>query len=88
MIQLAFADKTVTYETFINDVAVRVVTLIKSSSSDPEYVSQAKAYSMFGRANVDRWRRAGLIEPRKRPGKLEYPTTVLRKLQNKVQDYL
>lgn len=87
MLQLAFADKTVTYETFVNDVAVRVVTLIKTSAEDPEYLSQAKAYATFGRANVDRWRRKGLVEPRKRPGKLEYPTAVLRRLQNNVQDY-
>lgn len=85
--QLQFSDKMVTYETFVNDVASRVVTLIKADEQDPDFISQAKAFRIFGRGNVERWRRQGKVEPCKRPGKLEYPTAKLRELQRIVQDY-
>ena len=42
---------------------------------------------MFGRRNVERWRKQGLIEPSKRPGRLEYRTSELRYLQRQKQDY-
>lgn len=50
-------------------------------------VSQRKAYAMFGRGNVDRWRKQGKITPCKRPGKVEYRTIELRTLQRLQQDY-
>lgn len=55
--------------------------------NDPEMVSQRQAYAMFGRGNVDRWRKQGKINPCKRPGKVEYRTVELRALQQKKQDY-
>lgn len=55
--------------------------------NDPEMVSQRQAYAMFGRGNVDRWRKQGKINPCKRPGKVEYRTVELRVLQQKQQDY-
>ncbi len=84
---LQFLDHLIPYDTFLNDVAARVVRLLKSDSNDPEFVSQRKAYEMFGRRNVERWRRQGKIEPCKRPGKLEYRTADLRLLQRVKQDY-
>ena len=42
---------------------------------------------MFGRRNVERWKRQGKIVPCKRPGKVEYRTAELRFLQRTVQDY-
>lgn len=84
---LEFKDKAVRYETFLNDVATRVVAMLKADSKDPTYISQAKAFKIFGRGNVERWRKQGKIEPCKRPGKLEYPTARLRELQRTVQDY-
>ncbi len=84
---LQFLDHLIPYDTFLNDVAARVVRLLKSDSNDPEFVSQRKAYEMFGRRNVERWRRQGKIEPCKRPGKLEYRTADLRLLQRVQQDY-
>lgn len=82
-----FSDKSVTYETFITDVAASVVRMLSESRNDPEFISQRKAYKMFGRGNVDRWRKQGKIEPCKRPGKVEYRTAELRALQNTKQDY-
>ena len=60
---------------------------MQRAESDPETVSQRKAYTIFGRANVDRWRREGRIHPCKRPGKVEYCMADLRLLQATQQDY-
>lgn len=84
---LDFPDKSVTYGTFVNDVAATVVRMLSEVRNDPETISQRQAYSMFGRGNVDRWRRQGKIEPCKRPGKIEYRTAELRQLQRIKQDY-
>lgn len=84
---LQFPDKCVTYATFVHDVAATVVAMMKQSKDDPETVSQRRAYAMFGRGNVDRWRKKGEIEPYVRPGKIEYRTAELRRLQSMKQDY-
>lgn len=88
MFTLDFSDKTVTYDTFIRDVASSVVRMLSEVRDEPDIVSQRQAYRIFGRGNVDRWRRQGLIEPCKRPGKVEYRTADLRALQRTKQDYL
>lgn len=88
MALLQFLDHLIPYETFLNDLASRVVALLKNDNDDPEYISQRKAYEIFGRRNVERWRRQGKVEPIKRPGKVEYRTSELRMLQRTVQDYL
>lgn len=88
MMQLKFSDKMVPYTTFVNDVAARLADMIAESRADPEVISQREAYRIFGRGNVDRWRRQGRISPCKRPGKVEYLTRELRLLQRTQQDYL
>lgn len=45
---LQFLDRLIPYDTFLNDVAARVVSMLKTDMNDPEYVSQRKAYDMFG----------------------------------------
>ena len=85
---LQFADKHVSYETFVSDLAARMVSMMKEQSNDPEYMSQRQAYRTFGRANVQRWLAQGKVTPHKRPGKVEYKTSELRKLQQLQQDYL
>ncbi|MDT3386599.1 MAG: hypothetical protein LIR46_02355 [Bacteroidota bacterium] len=85
---LQFLDHLIPYDTFLNDLAARVVKLLKSDKDDPEFISQRKAYEMFGRRNVERWRRQGKVQCYKRPGKVEYRTADLRLLQRTVQDYL
>lgn len=86
--QLQFSDRMVSYTTFVNDVAARLASMIAESRADPEVISQREAYRIFGRGNVDRWRRQGKISPCKRPGKVEYITKELRLLQRTQQDYL
>lgn len=88
IIQIRFEDRLVTYETFMTDLTARLARMIRSDAADPEYVSQRTAYSIFGRRNVDRWRRTGKVKPFKRPGKVEYPMADLRLLQRTEQDYL
>ena len=85
---LQFADKSVPYKVFLKDVAIAVVKMLKCQKDDPEYICQNRAFEMFGRANVERWRRNGLITPHKRPRKIEYLTAELRMLKAKEQDYL
>ena len=85
---LQFSDKSVPYGVFVKDVAAEVVNLLKKDEADPEYISQRKAFEMFGRRNVERWRRQGKVNPCKRPGKVEYRTADLRLLQRTQQDYL
>lgn len=87
MFFLDFPDRTVSYKTFVHDVAAAIVRMLAESDNDATYISQRKAYSMFGRANVDRWRKQGRVIPLKRPGKVEYRTADLRKLQRVKTDY-
>lgn len=84
---LQFPDKCVSYKTFISDVAAQVVMLLKSDHQDPERMSQNKAFSLFGRGNVERWRKTGRLTVCKRPGKVEYITAELRYCQRTQQDY-
>ena len=87
MMTIDFPDKSIPYDTFVHDVAVEVARQLSRQRNDPEMVSQRQAYAMFGRGNVDRWRRQGKIQPCKRPGKIEYRTADLRRLQQIQQDY-
>lgn len=84
---IQFPDKILSYETFMDDLAARIVRKMQRAQTDPETISQRKAYSIFGRANVDRWRKEGRIKPCKRPGKVEYCMADLRLLQQTHQDY-
>ena len=84
---LHFTDHLIPYDTFLNGIASRVVRLLKSDADDPEFVSQRKAYDMFGRRNVELWKRLGMVQSYKRPGKVEYRTADLRLLQRQSQDY-
>lgn len=84
---LEFSDQMIPYEEFANDLAARIANMIQSTHDDPEYISQNKAWRLFGRRNVERWRKEGKVEPCKRPGKLEYRTADLRLLQRTTQDY-
>lgn len=84
---LSIAGMEVSYDKFVNDVASRVVSIMREEARKPELVSQREASRLFGRSNVERWRRTGLIQPIKRPGKLEYRYDDLRKQFEAQQDY-
>lgn len=84
---IQFPDRLVSYDRFISDIAAKVSSLINTDFKDPEFITQRRAFEIFGRRNVERWRKQGKIQPFKRPGKLEYRTADLRLLQRTVQDY-
>lgn len=84
---IAFADMNVSYDKFVNDIASRMVAIMKEEAEKPEFVSQREASRLFGRTNVERWRRTGIIQPVKRPGKMEYRYSDLAKLYQAQQDY-
>ena len=69
MLQLMFADKCVTYETFINDLATALAPKLKELEENPsDIISQNKAFKLFGQGNVLRWRQKGMLKPvSKRP---------------------
>lgn len=85
---IQFTDHLIPYNVFLDDVAARVVKMLKSDNHDPEFISQRKAWKLFGRSNVERWKAEGKIEPIKRPGRYEFNTAELRYLQRTSQDYL
>ncbi len=89
MLQLVFPDKCVSYKTFIDDLATAMAPKIMELMENPsDIISQRKAYSLFGKGNVLRWREKQLLEPvSKRPGKIEYRLSDLRLLQQRKQDY-
>ena len=87
MLQIEFADKMVSYETFMDDLASRLAEKLHSMRQQPDVISQRAAYRQFGRANVDRWRRQGKLHPSYRIGKVEYSTAELREQQRRTQDY-
>lgn len=87
MLHISFPDRCVSYDTFMNDLSARIVSRLQQAQADPEMVSQRRAYAIFGRANVDRWRRERRVTPCKRPGKVEYRMADLRLLQQTQQDY-
>lgn len=73
------------YAQLVDDIAARVVELLTRKK---KYISQNEAFRRYGRANVERWRRNGQIEPCKRTRKLEYEIMQLDRLQRGTQDYL
>jgi hypothetical protein len=83
---IQFVDGLVSYGTMVRDIGAYVVRALKSDKDDPDFVSQRTAYKMFGRANVERWRKLGLVEPYERPGVNEYRTADLRYLQRIKKD--
>lgn len=87
MLIMSFQDRSIPYDTFLTDVASLVVKMMRDDTNDPEFISQRTAFKLFGRCNVERWRRDGKVKPYKRPGKLEYKTSELRYLQRTEQDY-
>lgn len=84
---LQVLDRLVPYEAFVNDLSARIAQFLKKDNEDPEYISQRKAFELFGRGNVERWRRQGKVIAYRRPGKVEYRTADLRLLQRTSQDY-
>ena len=86
---LQFSDKTVTFEQFVDMLATKVALRIHQVEKGQLEISQAQAYKLFGRADVERWVRSGNLEPvRISPGKKRYRLIDLQKLASIQQKYL
>lgn len=84
-----FIDTTVTYDQFVNDLATKIALKMHQVEKGQLEISQAQAYKMFGRADVERWVKNGKIEPvRISPGKKRYRLIDLQKLADVQQNYL
>ena len=84
-----FLDTTVTYDQFITDLATKIALQMHQVEKGQLEISQAQAYKMFGRADVERWVKNGKIEPvRISPGKKRYRLIDLQKLADVQQNYL
>ena len=87
--ELLFADKSVTYTDFIRDLAPELAMKLHQIEKGQLEISQAQAFRMFGRADVERWIKNGKITPcRISPGKKRYKLVELQKLANVQQNYL
>lgn len=88
-IELLFPDKCVTYETFIEDLALSLVPKLEKVIANPRgVISQRQAYNLYGLKNVERWKKKNLLSPLSiRPGKIEYKVSDLDILKNRYQDY-
>lgn len=76
-----FVDQTVTYEQFVNELATRIALKIHQVEKGQLEISQAKAFKMYGRADVERWVKSGKLQPsRISPGKKRYRLIDLQKL--------
>jgi len=86
-LECLFADKSVTYEQFIEELATRLAEKITLANNGELEVSQNKAYKMFGRCDVDRWIKSGKLKPsRISPGKIRYRLVDLLKLSEVKQN--
>ena len=83
---LQFSDQSVTFDQFVDMLATKVALRIHQGQLE---ISQAQAYKLFGRADVERWVRSGNLEPvRISPGKKRYRLVDLQKLASIQQNYL
>ena len=86
---LDFTDKSVTFAQFVDFLATKVALRIHQIEKGELEVSQAQAYKLFGRADVERWIRNGKLHPvRISPGKKRYRLIDLQKLASIQQNYL
>ena len=86
---LEFINKSVTFEQFVDVLATKVALRIHQIEKGQLEISQAQAYKLFGRADVERWVKSGKIEPvRISPGKKRFKLGDLQMLANVQQNYL
>ena len=87
--ECVFADKSVTYNSFVEELATRIAIKMRQVDIGNMEISKNKAYKMFGRADVDRWIKTGKLKPsRISPGIIRFQLVDLYKLAGKVQNYI
>ena len=87
--EITFANISVPFEAFVDALATKVALRIYQIEKGQLEISQAKAFKMFGRADVERWVKSGKLMPcRISPGKKRYKLADLQKLASIQQNYL
>lgn len=87
--EIKFANISVTFEEFVDVLASKVALRMYQIEKGQLEISQAKAFKMFGRADVERWVKCGKLTPcRISPGKKRYKLADLQKLASIQQNYL
>ena len=86
---LQFVDQSVTFEQFVDLLATKVALRMHQVEKGQMEISQAQAYRMFGRADVDRWVKNGKLKPvRISPGKKRYRLVDLQELASVQQNFI
>ena len=84
-----FLDTTVTFDQFVDSLAIKVALRIHQLEKGQLEISQTQAYKMFGKADVQRWIKSGKLMPsRISPGKKRYKLVDLQQLASIRQNYL
>ena len=85
--EIKFANISVTFEEFVDVLASKVALRMYQIEKGQLEISQAKAFKMFGRADVERWVKSGKLTPcRISPGKKRYKLADLQKLVENFAD--
>ena len=92
-VQIQFADKMVSFDTFLSALRNVVKEEISKAVGKRPFITKAKAFDAFGRRNVERWVKEGKVKVygRGKNGKItryEYRVSELEACAFKVQDYL
>ena len=78
-----------TFDQFVDSLATKVALRMHQVEKGQLEISQAQAYRMFGRADVDRWVKNGKLKPvRISPGKKRYRLVDLQELATIQQNYI
>ena len=86
---LQFADQSVTFEKFVDLLATKVALRMHQVEKGQMEISQAEAYRLFGRADVERWKKSGKLQPsRISPGKKRYKLVDLQELASVQQNFI
>ena len=87
--ELQFIDTIVSNGQFIDELATKIALKIHQIEKGQLEISQAQAYRMYGRADVERWVKHGKLHPcRISPGKIRYRLIDLQKLASIQQNYV
>lgn len=92
-IQIQFADKMLSFDTFLSAIRNVVQEEIWKAVGKRPFISQRQAYITYGRSNVKAWVAQGKVKKfgRGKDGKvtrLEYRVSELDACANKVQGYM
>lgn len=93
VVQIQFADKMLSFDTFLSAIRNVVKEEVCKAVGKRPFLTQAKAYDIYGRQNVERWKREGKVKDfaRGSNGKItrhEYKVSELEACACQVQDYL